>query len=47
MSENLNNMVYISELREKLGFSPRKCVYKIINGEIVIYSIKEIKDFSA
>lgn len=48
MSENVKNLVYISELREKLGFSPRKCVYKVINGEIVIYSInEEIKDFSA
>ena len=48
MSDSVNNMIYISDLREKLGVSPKKCVYKIVNGEIVIYSINEgIKDFSA
>ena len=45
---NANNVIYVSELREKLGFSPKKCVYKIVDGEIIIYSISEmIKDFSA
>jgi hypothetical protein len=41
-------MIYISDLREKLGFSPKKCIYKLINGEIIIYSIDEkIKNISA
>ena len=47
MSENVNNMVCIKDLREKLGVSPKKCVYKVVDGEIVIYSINEIMEFSA
>ena len=47
MNEKANNMFYIDELREKLGFLPKKCVYKLVNGEIVIYSISEREDFSA
>lgn len=48
MKEIKNNIIHISELREKLGFSPKKCVYKIVDDEVIIFSIsEEIKDFSA
>ena len=41
MKEMINNMLYIDEIREKLGVSPRKCIYKIEEGEIIISSIIE------
>ena len=45
---NANNVIQISELREKLGFSQKKCFYKIVDGEIIIYNISEkLKGFSA
>lgn len=45
---NSNNVIQISKLREKLGFSPKKFVYKIVDGEVIIYNISEkLKDFSA
>lgn len=36
-----NNMLYIDEIREKIGVSPKKCIYKIEKGEVIISNIKE------
>ena len=47
MKEKVNNMIYIDEIREKLGFSPKKCAYKLINGEVIIYKIDELNIVSA
>ena len=47
MGENLNNMIYIERLREKLGVSPKKCVYKIVDGEAVICEVKNNLPYSA
>lgn len=47
MGEKLNNMVYIDELREKLGFSPKKCLYKIVEGEAIIFRVGEEESYSA
>lgn len=47
MGENLNNMVYIDELREKLGVSPKKCLYKIIEGEAIIFKVRDNELYSA
>ena len=40
-------LIYIDEIREKLGVSPKKYEYKIVNGEIVIYNLNYIENFSA
>ena len=47
MGENFSNMVYIDELREKLGVSPKKCIYKIVEGEAVICKVDEYLPYSA
>ena len=47
MGENFGNMVYLDELREKLGISPKKCIYKIIEGEIIICKVGEDIPYSA
>ena len=41
MREIANNMLYIDEIREKLGVSPKKCIYEIQEGEIIISNIIE------
>lgn len=43
MNEKIQSMLKLNELREKLGISPKKCIYKIEKGEIIIYSICERK----
>lgn len=47
MGEKLDNMVYMDEIREKLGVSPKKCLYKIIEGEIIIFKLGENELYSA
>lgn len=47
MGENLSNMVYIDELRERLGVSPKKCLYKVIEGEAIIFKLQENELYSA
>lgn len=41
MFMNENNMLYFEEIREKLGVSPKKCIYQISKGEAVISKICE------
>ena len=43
MNERINNMLCIEDIREKLGISPKKCIYKLEEGEVIIYSIIEDK----
>ena len=38
-----NNMLYLEKIREKLGITPKKCIYKLVSGEIIIYSINDKK----
>lgn len=43
MNEKLYNMTYLDNIREKIGISPKKCIYVIEDGEIIISSILERK----
>ena len=43
MKEIKDDLMYIEKLREKLGVSPKKCIYNIVKGEIIIYRINERK----
>lgn len=43
MNERIQNILKLNELREKLGISPKKCIYEIEKGEIIIYNISERK----
>lgn len=43
MKEKESKMLYLEILREKLGISPKKCIYKLVSGEIIIYSINDKK----
>ena len=38
-----SSMLNINNLREKLSLSPKKCIYKIERGEIIIYHIEALK----
>lgn len=47
MRENFNNMMYLDEIREKLGFSPKKCIYKVVEGEVIISKVEIEELYSA
>lgn len=41
MKEKVYNMVYLDNIREKIGISPKKCIYEIEDGEVIISNILE------
>ena len=43
MKEAKNNMLYLDEIREKLGIAPKKCLYEKIKGEVIIFKVQEEK----
>ncbi len=47
MKQDLKNMVYIDEIREKLGIIPKKCQYTIVKGEAIIFKIEDEQKYSA
>lgn len=44
---NEKNMLYFEKIRERLGVSPKKCIYEIEKGEVIISKIFEQKLCSA
>lgn len=47
MKNSAQNFISLEEIREKIGVSPKKCLYKIVNGEIIIFQLQDSKLFSA
>ena len=43
MKEAKNNMLYLDEIREKLGIAPKKCLYEKIKGEVIIFKVQKKK----
>ncbi len=47
MKNNMENVISLEEIREKIGVSPKKCIYKVQDGEIFISQLQDFKLFSA
>ncbi len=47
LEKNINNMIYIDEIREKLGFLPKKCQYKKVGDEVIIFKLEKDELYSA